>query len=90
MKKAAKQVLKDYAVWPALSGRGWRSTLGANAVANLTRNLWSHSVIMCGHFPEGVEVFELEELDPAESRGEWYLRQMLGSANISGPGRCTS
>ena len=84
LRKAAKQVLKDYVVWPALSGRGWRATLGANAVANLTRNLWSHSVIMCGHFPEGVEVFELEELDPAESRGDWYLRQMLGSANISG------
>jgi len=84
LRKAARQVLKDYVVWPALSGRGWRATLGANAVANLTRNLWSHSVIMCGHFPEGVEVFELEELDPGESRGDWYLRQMLGSANISG------
>ena len=23
-------------------------------------------------------------LDPDESRGDWYLRQMLGSANISG------
>jgi fatty acid desaturase len=84
LKKAGKQVLKDYVVWPALSARAWRATLGANAVANLTRNLWSHSVIMCGHFPEGVEVFELDELDPGESRGDWYLRQMLGSANISG------
>ena len=53
-------------------------------MANLTRNLWSHAVIMCGHFPEGVEVFEVAELDPDESRGDWYLRQMLGSANISG------
>ena len=53
--------------------------------ANLLRNVWSHSVIMCGHFPEGVETFELERLDPDETRGEWYLRQMLGSANISGP-----
>jgi NADPH-dependent stearoyl-CoA 9-desaturase len=84
LRKAANQVAKDYVVWPALSGRGWRSTLSAVAVANLTRNLWSHSVIMCGHFPEGVEVFELPELDPDESRGDWYLRQMLGSANISG------
>ena len=72
-------------MWPALSGRGWRTTLAANATANLTRNLWSHSIIMCGHFPEGVSVFELEELDEDESRGEWYVRQMLGSANISGP-----
>ncbi|GAA1969768.1 acyl-CoA desaturase [Nocardioides panacihumi] len=84
LKKAGKQALKDYVIWPALSGRAWRSTLAANAVANLARNVWSHSVIMCGHFPEGVEVFELDELDPAESRGDWYLRQMLGSANISG------
>jgi linoleoyl-CoA desaturase len=82
--KAGRQVLKDYVVWPALSVRGWRATLTANAVANLTRNLWSHSVIMCGHFPEGVEVFEVERLDPEESRGDWYLRQMLGSANITG------
>ena len=85
VRKAARQIAKDYVVWPALSGRGWRAALGAAAVANLTRNLWSHSVIMCGHFPEGVEVFELEELDPDESRGEWYLRQMLGSADITGP-----
>ena len=41
-------------------------------------------MIMCGHFPEGVETFELETIDPSESRGQWYLRQMLGSANIRG------
>ena len=41
-------------------------------------------MIMCGHFPEGVETFEQLELDEQESRGEWYLRQMLGSADISG------
>ena len=85
IRKVLRQVTKDYVVWPALAGRGWRAALGAAAVANLTRNLWSHSVIMCGHFPEGVEVFELDELDPNESRGDWYLRQMLGSADISGP-----
>jgi linoleoyl-CoA desaturase len=38
---------------------------------------------MCGHFPEGVETFEKRSID-GESRGEWYVRQMLGSANISG------
>jgi NADPH-dependent stearoyl-CoA 9-desaturase len=84
LRKVAKQVLKDYVVWPALSGRGWRQTLTANAVANLTRNVWSHSVIMCGHFPEGVEIFELDTLDRTETQGDWYLRQMLGSADISG------
>jgi fatty acid desaturase len=84
LNKVRKQVTKDYVVHPVLSGLGWRRTLAANAIANLARNLWSHSVIMCGHFPEGVETFELESIDPNETRGQWYLRQMLGSANISG------
>jgi len=84
LEKARKQLTKDFVVYPALSGRAWRSTLAANATANLLRNLWSHSVIMCGHFPEGVSTFEQESLDENETRGQWYLRQMLGSANISG------
>jgi NADPH-dependent stearoyl-CoA 9-desaturase len=83
LKKIRKQVLKDYIVHPALSGPSFLPTLAANATANLIRNLWTHSVIMCGHFPEGVETFERKSID-GETRGEWYLRQMLGSANISG------
>jgi linoleoyl-CoA desaturase len=74
---------KDYVVHPLLSGPSFVPTLAANFTANVVRNLWSHSVIMCGHFPEGVETFEKKSID-GESRGEWYLRQMLGSANISG------
>jgi fatty acid desaturase len=84
LNKVRKQVTKDYVVHPILSGFAWRRTLAANAIANLVRNVWSHSVIMCGHFPEGVETFEQESIDPEESRGHWYLRQMLGSANIRG------
>jgi fatty acid desaturase len=84
MRKIARQATKDYVLFPALSGPAWRRTLAANLTAGLVRNVWSHSVIMCGHFPEGVETFEQESLPETETRGEWYLRQMLGSANISG------
>jgi linoleoyl-CoA desaturase len=38
---------------------------------------------MCGHFPEGVETFSKTSIE-GETRGDWYLRQMIGSANISG------
>ena len=38
---------------------------------------------MCGHFPEGVQTFEKHSIE-GETKGEWYVRQMLGSANISG------
>jgi NADPH-dependent stearoyl-CoA 9-desaturase len=84
--KIRKQAGKDYLVNPllALPTGSFVPTLAANFTANLVRNLWTHSVIMCGHFPEGVETFEKKSIPENESRGEWYLRQMLGSANISG------
>jgi linoleoyl-CoA desaturase len=84
LRKIRKQMTKDYVVHPLLSGPSFLQTLAANFTANLVRNLWSHSVIMCGHFPEGVETFEKAAIPANETRGEWYLRQMLGSANISG------
>jgi linoleoyl-CoA desaturase len=83
LRKIGRQVRKDYVIHPLLSGPSFLPTLAANFTANVVRNLWSHSVIMCGHFPEGVETFEKRSIE-GETRGEWYLRQMLGSANISG------
>ncbi|MGI9155781.1 MAG: fatty acid desaturase family protein [Marmoricola sp.] len=81
--KIRQQVTKDYVVHPVLSGPSAPTTLAANFTANLVRNLWTHSVIMCGHFPEGVQTFERRSIE-GETRGEWYVRQMLGSANITG------
>jgi fatty acid desaturase len=81
--KIKQQALRDYVAHPLLSGPSAVPTFAANLTANLVRNLWTHSVIMCGHFPEGVETFEKTSID-GETRGEWYLRQMLGAANISG------
>ncbi|MCW2855370.1 MAG: Fatty acid desaturase [Marmoricola sp.] len=85
LRKIRQQAAKDYLVHPALSipTGSFVPTLAANFTANVVRNLWTHSVIMCGHFPEGVETFEKASIE-GETRGEWYLRQMLGSANISG------
>jgi fatty acid desaturase len=79
--KIARQGAKDYVMWPALSIKRWRRTLGANAVANLLRNLWAYVVIFCGHFPDGTQKFTTDVLQ-TETRAEWYLRQMLGAANF--------
>ena len=86
LRQAGRNAGRDYLLHPLVSlpTGSFGSTMTANLVANLVRNVWSHSVIMCGHFPEGVETFEVGELDEHESRGQWYVRQMLGSANISG------
>jgi len=83
--KIARQTVKDYVIFPALSRSRWRRTLVATVAANLLRNLWAYVVIFCGHFPDGAEKFTADVLEH-ESRAEWYLRQMLGAANFkAGP-----
>ncbi|WP_280297430.1 fatty acid desaturase family protein [Nocardia abscessus] len=85
IRKIARQVTKDYVLFPALSGRRWRRTLAATVAANVLRNLWAYVVIFCGHFPDGAEKFT-EAAVEQETKAEWYLRQMLGSANFdAGP-----
>ncbi len=85
VRKVARQLAKDYVLFPALSGRRARRTITANLTANLVRNLWAYVVIFCGHFPDGAEKFTVESLED-ETPGQWYLRQMLGTANFrAGP-----
>ncbi|ORM24287.1 acyl-CoA desaturase [Williamsia sp. 1135] len=84
-RKIGRQLGKDFVLFPALAGRSWRTTVTANATANLIRNLWAYLVIFCGHFPDGAEKFTVEQYEN-ETKPEWYLRQMLGSANFrAGP-----
>ena len=87
--KASRQVAKDYLVYPALTSlsprAGFASTLKANVLANIIRNIWANAVIFCGHFPDGADKFTKTDM-VGESKGQWYLRQMLGSANFeAGP-----
>ena len=76
-----RQASKDYVLFPALSHRRWRRVLGANVVANGLRNAWAYIVIVCGHFADGAEKFTESVLED-ETKPEWYLRQMLGTANF--------
>ena len=87
--KAGKQLFKDYVAVPALTslspGATYKSTATANVLANVVRNVWANAVIFCGHFPDGAEKFTKRDLEN-ETKGQWYLRQMLGSSNIdAGP-----
>jgi linoleoyl-CoA desaturase len=82
-KKMSRQVGKDYLLFPLLAGPFFFPVLLANMAANLIRNIWAYAVIFCGHFPDGVEEFEPEDIE-GEDKARWYVRQILGSANISG------
>jgi len=82
-RKMAHQILKDYVFFPLLAGPFFLPVLLGNVVANVLRNLWTYMIIFCGHFTADVETFSKESVK-GESRGHWYVRQLGGSANISG------
>src|SRR3954464_10329879 len=82
-RKVRGQALKDYVLFPLLSGPSLPFALAGNVTANLARNLWSFTIIFCGHFPDGTHEFTEEEAEQ-ETRGQWYYRQLLGSANLTG------
>jgi linoleoyl-CoA desaturase len=82
-RKARGQLLKDYVVAPLLSGRAAPRTLAANLAANTLRNIWVHTIVFMGHIPEGAQTFTVEQYE-AETRGGWYVRQLLGSCNLEG------
>ena len=82
-RKAAKQLAKDYVLYPALALWNAPRVIAGNLLANGARNLWTFAIIFCGHFPDGVRVYREDEVEN-ESRGAWYLRQLNGSANIEG------
>ena len=97
-RKVWGQVRKDYIMWPGLAAlvavpisffvpesplTVFLLVAAANFVANLIRNVWAFIIIFCGHFPDDVYNFTPEQVE-GESRGQWYVRQLLGSANITG------
>jgi len=87
--KAGRQLFKDYVAFPAVTSlspwASYGSTAKANVLANVIRNFWTNAVIFCGHFPDGADKFTKTDMI-GESKGQWYLRQMLGSANFeNGP-----
>lgn len=82
-RKTRKQTIRDYVAFPLLAGPFAPFVFTGNMTANLVRNVWAFSIIFCGHFPEGTEEFS-EEQSRNESRGQWYYRQILGSANLTG------
>ncbi|MCP5205996.1 MAG: acyl-CoA desaturase [Hahellaceae bacterium] len=79
--KAGRQIFKDYIFFPIIAGPMFFSVLLGNFIANLIRNLWTSTIIFCGHFTDGIHTFTEEEC-AGESRGQWYYRQMLGSSNL--------
>ena len=91
--KARTQIVKDYIAFPLLSGlagarrggfkRSYKSTLKANFTANVVRNVWAYAIIFCGHFPDQTYTFAEDEVAD-EQRGGFYVRQLLGAANIEG------
>ena len=71
-RKTKRQTLKDYVAFPLLAGPFAPWVFAGNLTANLIRNVWSYMIIFCGHFPEDVQEFSIEETK-AETRGHVVL-----------------
>jgi linoleoyl-CoA desaturase len=97
-RKVWRQVLKDYIMWPLAAMvvafpisffapisplQAFGLIAGANAIANIIRNIWAYAIIFCGHFPAGSHNFTEAQVE-GETRARWYIRQLLGSCNIGG------
>ncbi|MCB1629660.1 MAG: acyl-CoA desaturase [Xanthomonadales bacterium] len=83
LRKAGRQLFKDYVLFPALAFWQWPRVLLGNLLANLIRNLWTNAIIFCGHFTADAHTYSRDEVRD-ESRGQWYLRQIQGSSNLEG------
>ncbi len=87
MRKVKRTAGSDSLLSQLIERRSFREpfkrTLTADVVANLMRNVWSYAIIFCGHFPDQTYTFTQEETE-SETRGGWYVRQLLGAANIDG------
>jgi len=83
-RKMSRQTFKDYVFYPALTLPVAPVVIAGNMTANFIRNVWAGTVIFMGHFTEGAETFDKSCLEN-ESKGHWYLRQLTGSANFTGP-----
>jgi linoleoyl-CoA desaturase len=91
--KIRRVIVRDYILWPlaaaavgAFFGEALQFGLAmfaGQAVANLIRNVWAWAIIFCGHFTEDIYTFKKESIE-GETKGQWYLRQILGSSNIKG------
>ncbi len=81
--KSSNKAIKEYLFFPLLAGPLAPKVLAGNVAAQLIRNIWAYAVIYCGHLPEGNFAFTEEEAE-AETKGQWYLRQILGSSNFEG------
>ena len=85
--KLGRQVGKDYLALPVaayvLLGRSSaQTTLTGNITANIARNLWTWAIIFCGHLTEQAHIYT--HLADDERKGDWYVRQILGSSNLKG------
>jgi fatty acid desaturase len=66
------------AVW-----HGAVAVLSGHIAAGVLRNIWAYFIIACGHFTTEAHTFVEADL-VHETKGQWYLRQILSAANFRG------
>jgi NADPH-dependent stearoyl-CoA 9-desaturase len=83
LRRSAGRASHERFDWHENFRQAYVATAKANAWANVIRNVWSHAIIFCGHFPDQTYVFTEDEVRDEQPGGR-YVRQLIGSANIDG------
>jgi NADPH-dependent stearoyl-CoA 9-desaturase len=83
VRRSARRPSHERFDWLENFRQAYLATAKANAWANVIRNVWSHAIIFCGHFPDQTYVFTEDEVRDEQPGGR-YVRQLIGAANIEG------
>lgn len=86
-RKAGRKYFKEFGAYPALgllTGSAG-AVLAGNLASHVLMQAWINIVIFCGHFTENTKTYAESDLPENETRGDWYLRQIEGSSNFTGP-----
>ena len=83
LRKYLPYYLYEFVLFPLLAGPHWWKVLLGNWLAETMRDVYSAATIFCGHIGEQTAAYP--EGDKAQSRGEWFARQVEATNNFEVP-----
>lgn len=82
IKKISQHLYKNYLLFPMLPGAGYLKVASGNFLAKLFQNLYLEMILAISHLHKDAYIFDDTE---NETKGEFYLRQVLATINFDSP-----
>lgn len=82
IQKVSKHIVENYIFFPMLPGGNYFKIAAGNFFAKLFQNIYLEMILAISHLHKDAYVFEEKD---QESKGEFYLRQILSTVNFDSP-----